>query len=101
MNRMQLCQKLAGNCDGQEVEQESPVFLCQGVQHHPGLHEHEMTKGTELVRHKEKFEVSPQDKNKLLLTAACSYLCVGKLELLVKVRGRKFWLYIWKKYRWG
>lgn len=59
MNRMQLCKKLAGNSDGQEAEQGSPVSLChRGGQHHSGLHEQEMIRGTDLERHKEKVEVS-------------------------------------------
>lgn len=43
-----------------------------------------MTGGTEIVRHKEKVEVSLLEKNKLDFTAVCTYLLqVGKLESLV------------------
>lgn len=54
-------------------------------------------RGTELVRRKEKVEVSLHEENKLDFTAVCSNRSVGELESLVQARGGKFWLHIWKK----
>ena len=52
---MQLCKKIAGSSDGQEVEQESPVCLrSEGGQLHSGLRELEMIRGVEFGRCKEK-----------------------------------------------